>query len=310
MNVWRINLKTGGETPRKFCLDNSIVAVGWPVDDNNSPLTWDKYYDLAMEHYYNQGDRSWWPAVNALKNRMNVDDLVWTRDIQGVYYLGQITSDWRYEYESPFKKADMINVRSCKWLKTGTVEAIPGKVVNSFIPARTVQKVASETVCIYSMYLFNKLSKTNTYEITNLENSDFFSLLSSDDCEDILGLYLQKEKGYLLVPSSCKSYTMNYEYELRHKDTGDKAIVQVKNGWVDLHTDDFSNINSTVFLFTTKGQYLGDRKDNIQFIDPIEMENFVFNNLDIMPDKIRNWTEILTEIEKKRKRPVPNRVGG
>ncbi|MCB9447137.1 MAG: hypothetical protein H6585_02185 [Flavobacteriales bacterium] len=306
MNVWRINLKTGGETPRKFCLENGIVAVGWPVDDNSAPLTWERYYDLAMEHYYNQGDRSWWPAVNALKNRMQIDDLVWTRDIQGVYYIGHITSDWRYEYESHFKKADMVNVRSCNWIKVGTVEAIPGKVVNSFIPARTVQKVADEQVRIYSMFIFNKLTSTDTYKIKELENPDIFSLLSSDDCEDILGLYLQKEKGYLLVPSSCKSDTMNYEYELRQKDTGDKAVVQVKNGWVDLHTDDYSNINSTVFLLTTKGQYLGDQQDNIHFVNPTEMEEFVFANIDILPDKIRNWTEILTEL-KNRTRPVPNK---
>ncbi|GIV29836.1 MAG: hypothetical protein KatS3mg028_0902 [Bacteroidia bacterium] len=306
MNVWRINLKTGGETPRKFCLENGIVAVGWPVDDNGGPLTWERYYDLAMEHYYNQGDRSWWPAVNALKNRMQIDDLVWTRDIQGVYYLGRITSDWRYEYESHFKKADMVNVRTCNWIKVGTVEAIPGKVVDSFIPARTVQKVADEQVKIYSMFLFNKLTSTDTYEIKELENPDIFSLLSSDDCEDILGLYLQKEKGYLLVPSSCKSDTMNYEYELRQKDTGEKAVAQVKNGWVDLHTDDYSNINSTVFLLTTKGQYLGDKQDNIHFVNPMDMEEFVFANIDILPDKIRNWTEILNEL-KNRKRQVPNK---
>jgi len=307
MNVWRINLKTAGETPRQFCLKRNIVGVGWPVKDQDRNLTWNEYYDLAMEQYYNRPDRDngWRPAVNALKERMNVNDLIWTRDIQGVYYLGKIESDWRYEFADEFKVADMVNIRTCQWFKAGTVEAIPGKVVNSFIPARTVQKIADEQVRIYSMYLFNKLTDTESYEIKELESPDIFSLLSSDDCEDILGLYLQKEKGYLLVPSSCKSDTMNYEYELRHKDTGDKAVVQVKNGWVDLHTDDYSNINSTVFLMTTKGQYLGNQQDNIHFVDPTEMEKFVFANIDILPDKIRNWTEIFTEL-KNEKRPELN----
>ncbi len=179
MNVWRINLKTGGEAPRKFCLKNGIVAVGWPVEDNGEPLTCERYYDLAMDCYYHQGDKGWWPAVNALKNRIKINDLVWTRDIQGVYYLGQITSDWRYEYKNHFKKADMVNVRPCNWFKVGTVEAIPGKVANSFIPARTVQMLKDEQVRIYSMFLFNKLTNSETYKINKLKNPDIFSLLSS-----------------------------------------------------------------------------------------------------------------------------------
>ncbi len=92
---------------------------------------------------------------------------------------------------------------------------------------------------------------------------------------------------------------MNYEYELLHKDTGNKAVVQVKNGYNMLTTDEFSNIESTVYLFTTRGGYKGNKRDNIHFVDPRQMEDFVFNNLEIMPEKIRNWTEILKEIKEK-----------
>ncbi len=299
MNIWRINLKTAGESPRKFCLERNIVGVGWPVDDQAKPLTWQEYYDLARELYYNrtERDKGWWSAVNALKDGMCVGDLIWTRDKQGVYYVGRITSDWRYESFEDFKTADVVNVRTCEWYKAGTVEAIPGKVVNSFIPPRTVQRIADEQVRIYSMYLFNKLANTETYEIEELKSPDIFSLLSSEDCEDILGLYLQKEKGYLLIPSSCKSATMNYEYELIHHKTGEKAVVQVKNGREDLCTDDFSNINSRVFLWTTKGKYLGDLHSAIHCLEPRVMEEFVFANVDILPNKIRNWTEIWAELQ-------------
>jgi len=303
MNVWRINLKPGaasGIDPRQLCLQKGIVGVGWQIDYNNEPISWETYETEATKIYYEKGDKSWWPAINAIHNRIKQDDLIWTRDWQGIYYVGRITSDWYYDTHKDCEQADMINVRKCDWQKIGTVEAVPGKIVNSFIPARTVQRVMGNTIEIFSKYTFNKVSGNDIYKINLPENSNIFSLLSSDDCEDILGLYLQLKEDYLIVPSSCKSDTMNYEYELRHKDTGDKAVVQVKNGQVDLHTDDFCNINSIVFLLTTKGQYLGERHENIHFVDPTKMENFVYDNLDIMPDKIRNWTEILTEIKKEK----------
>lgn len=70
---------------------------------------------------------------------MEIGELCWTRD-HGKYYLGQITSDWRYENTQENRDADVVNVRSCTWHKIGIVDVVPGKVVNSF-RGRTVQKV-------------------------------------------------------------------------------------------------------------------------------------------------------------------------
>ncbi len=301
MNVWRINLKTAGEDPRIFCLNSHIVGVGWQVDNHNSSLDWIEYKKLGEKQYKDKGSKGWWPALNGIKNRIQINDLVWTRDKQGVYYLGKITSEWRYELGNNFKKADVVNVRSCQWIKVGTVQFVPGKVVNSFIPRRTLQKIADETIRLYSKYLFNKLDGSNFYELNKTDKFDIFSLISSDGCEDILGLYLQLKKGYIIIPSSCKSDTTNYEYELLNKKTKEKAVVQVKNGDVNLNTTDFSNINSTIFLFTTKGKYFG-KKENIHFIDPKQMENFIFSNLKMMPSKIQNWVSIYSELKK----PVAN----
>ena len=118
MNIWRINLKSDGVNPREFCLKRNIVGVGWPVDHTNNTLVWKEYYELAMETYYNQPerDKGWWPALNAMKNRMVIGDLVWTRDTKGEYYLGRITSDWRYDTSGEYRDADMVNIRSCEWL--------------------------------------------------------------------------------------------------------------------------------------------------------------------------------------------------
>jgi len=295
MNVWRINLKpsaAAGIDPRRLCLDKGIVGVGWQIDWQSEPVLWVDYERKAIEIYYNNGDKSWWPALNAIYNRIKTDDLIWTRDWQGIYYVGRIESDWHYETTPDFAQADIVNVRKCDWQKIGTIESAPGKLVNSFIPARTVQAVNDETVLLFSKILYNKKIGTTFYDIESLTGKDIYSLLSSSDCEDAIALYLQVEKGYMVIPSSCKSDTMTYEYELKHRETGRKAVVQVKNGYVDLSSDDYSGIESEIYLFTTKGNYRGLPKSNIHFIDTKTITDFMYQNLSLLPDRMKLWVSL------------------
>ena len=140
MNIWRINLKPGaaaGIDPRQLCLKKGIVGVGWQIDYENEPISWDTYEKEATKKYYDTGDKSWWPAINAIHNRIKQNDLIWTRDWQGIYYIGRIISDWYYDTSKDCEQADMINVRKCDWRKVGTIGAVPGKIVNSFIEVST-----------------------------------------------------------------------------------------------------------------------------------------------------------------------------
>ena len=300
MNIWRINLKSSGTNPHEFCLTRDIVGIGWPVQDLGKNLIWEEYIKLAeQEKYFNDPSKkkAWKAAINALKQRMKTYDLVWTRDRQGVYYIGQVTGEWYYQASEENKIARMVNLRPCRWFKVGPVDSVPGKIVNSFIPNRTLQRIKSEQITLYSKYVFNKLSHSNYYELMSDFKSDIYSLISSEDCEDIIGIYLQKELDYLFIPSSCKSDTMNYEYELIQKHTGEKAVAQIKNGIIDLDTKNFSNIDAKVFLFSTKGKYCGEKFDNIEFIDSNQMKDFIASNIKIMPGKIRNWLKILDELK-------------
>lgn len=293
MNIWRINLKSASRNkvnPRRFCLDNNIVGVGWRINEETKSFTWAEYYSIAQKLY---NDNSWKTALNAIKNRMKINDLVWTRDEQNNYYLGRITGNWKYQAQKENLEADIVNIRECDWVKIGTINSVPGKLINSFIPARTVQKVNDISVKIYSQSVYNELKNKEIYKLEEVEVNDIFSLLSSDDCEDLIGVYLQLEKNYLLIPSSCKNDTMNYEFELKHKKSGRSAVVQVKNGYVNLNSEDYNNIDAEVFLFTTKGQYLGKRKDNIHLIEPGKILEFIEKNENILPYKIQFWIKKL-----------------
>ncbi len=120
-----------------------------------------------------------------------------------------------------------------------------------------------------------------------------FSLISSEDCEDIIGIFLQ-EKGYRMIPSSCKADTSAYEFVLKHVRTGHTAIVQVKQGYVDLNIDDYSDLQSEVYLFTTHGEYIGETSQNVHCIDPVEIKTFVASMRNIMSDRLVTWIEILS----------------
>ena len=294
--VWRINIKTAaseGVDPRIFCIKNNILGIGWQVDYDGE-INWDIYNNLATEEYYNQGDNGWWPAINAIKNRMKINDLCWTRDWNGVYYLGQIVSDWSYIRDKANCEADVVNVRKCNWVKVGAVDAVPGKIVNSFIPPRVVQAVQGESVLLYSQYLYNALSSQQHYNLPSI-TVDLFELISSEDCEDLVGIYLQ-DQGYRVIPSSCKDDTASYEFVLKNSKTGDSAVTQVKQGHVNLRTDNYETFTGNVYLFTSHGNYIGKSLKNVFTISPEDLKVFAFENRHTLSDRLKTWISIIEEL--------------
>ena len=290
-SVWRVNIKTAsqkGVNPREFCLKNNIVGIGWQIPQVGN-ISWDDYINQAKEKYKSNG-RSFTAAIGALKHRMKVGDLCWTRNTNGDYYLGRITSDWRYDASPSNRAADVVNIRSCDWKKLGTVDVVPGKVVNSYISRSTVQRVTGMGVLRYSQYIANTVFEANLYT-PKYEGEAFFSLISSDDCEDIVALYMQKELGFFVIPSSCKPSTASYEYVLKHSVTGEKAVAQVKRGNVNLNRDNYAGLNCRTYLLTTEGDYKGAEAENVVCLNSKELEMFARNNRAIMSDRVQNWLD-------------------
>ena len=297
MRIWRLNISPASESgvdPRRLCIENNILGVGWPVDDD-APLDWNTYYRLGCETYYNQGDNGWWPAVNAIRYRMEVNDLCWTRDWSGNYYIGKIEGCWEYRSTDDHRRADIVNVRPCRWFPVGGVDSVPGKVLNSFRASRTIQIVDDETVVLYSKWKHNQISQENVYDLRNVGKRDIFSLISTDDCEDIVGIYLQQELGYRLIPSTCKRDTAHTEFVLRKAEG--KAHVQVKQGYVDLDMDEFNDRDPCDpcqwFLFTTHGRYTGVGGGHVQCLDPDKMRDFVLNNRRLMSSRVQAFIDFL-----------------
>ncbi|MCT1363751.1 MULTISPECIES: GAF domain-containing protein [unclassified Microbacterium] len=41
--------------------------------------------------------------------------LVWTRDVDGLFWLGRLTGPWRYDDDPAAVAADLVHVRACTW---------------------------------------------------------------------------------------------------------------------------------------------------------------------------------------------------
>ena len=297
MNIWRMNIKTDAEEgidPSKFCIRRNILGVGWQVNEDVL-IDWDAYYAEGKKKYYEKGDRGWWPAVNAIRNRMAFDDLCWTRDGDGNYYIGKIVGEWKYCSDVDFRRADVVNVRPCKWFPTGGVDSVPGKVLNSFRAPRTVQAVYDETVSFYSKLIYNKLSEKDAYDLSSQDDLDLFALIGPEDCEDIVAIFLQEKFGYRLIPSSCKLDTKMTEFVLRKPDG--KAHVQVKQGAVDIHLDEFAHDPCDPcewFLFTTNGRYVGRGHDHLHCLDPSNTRDFALANRELMPSRVQTFIDFIS----------------
>jgi hypothetical protein len=58
---------------------------------------------------------------------------VWTRDVDGLTYLGRIAGPWAYDPEEDAAAADLVHVRRCEWLAEPIDQAqVPGGVRATF----------------------------------------------------------------------------------------------------------------------------------------------------------------------------------
>ena len=295
-SIWRLHIKTAakeGVDPFEFCIKKKILGLGWQVSasDENESLDWDSYYQLAEELHGR--DRSWRPAVNAIHDRMKVDDLCWSResrDSKANYYLGRVLSDWKYKATPKHRDADVVNIRDCDWkkIKPGSV---PGAIVSSFIPSRTLQQIHHEKG--YSKFLWNKITGENFYPIEEV-SLDIFGMLNYEETEDLLFLYLQK-KGWYVVPNSRKGNTLKYEFSIVNPETGEQGATQVKTGAGNSLNAEKYDEDGRVFLFQSEENYEGKTPKNVVLVQRKELLSFLENSTKWLPEWLQNKMEMVQE---------------
>lgn len=294
MAVYRIHIRPKGglANPKvsfKYCLEKKVLGLGWPVETDNISITWAEFLELAKDRYSQKS----LTRVKYLKNNLKENDLIWTRDTNGEYYLAKSNSSWEYFSSSDALDADILNVVRCNILKVPSIDDVPGKVIACFRPTRAIQSIKDKTTTNYSKYLWNKLSETEAYTDIDHEFTNVFSFLDADETEDIIFIYLQTQ-GWIVIPNSRKADTMSYEFFLINRETKAKAIVQVKTGHTSLDPEEkkWTDRTEEVFLFQSNGKYENKSSGKIQCISPTLIEDFMRNNKSLLPASILHWLEL------------------
>jgi hypothetical protein len=299
MTTWKLNIipaSDPGADPRQLCIhDEKIVGIGWPVYTTRETLTSKQYLKQARTEYA-KGKSNMPAAINAIVERMNIDDLVWTRDWQNNYFLGRVTGSWRYEKGEKWKSNNIHNARDCEWHYIGTEDKVPWAIVRQFSRGTLAQLgEATKRMTAFSQATYNEITKSNHYELKKLSRADLLDYIGAEGCEDIVALYLQVEHKYHLLPSSCKATTKHIEFVLLHP-SGKKAVVQVKSGNVRLDADDYAQMGGNeAFLFTTSGKYKNEGLKGVTCLSKDDLLDFILEHPKIQSGEMNTWLSFLND---------------
>lgn len=295
--VWRLNVKTSpcDGISRKdvfeFCQKNSILGIGW-----GGVETTDDYWELKNEvvKVY-PGDKGALKGINAIK-QMEVNDLIYTR-FEAKYYICQVKRKW--VDRAPIEGSDCYDIYNyvhVDWAELGTEANVPGKVINSFGPSATVQRVS----CVepISKLLWNDFTQSEfKYPTTPITIDDFWQSLSSEDLECLVLLYLQS-KGYYIYSTTLKRSTAKIECEMVKSDGSHRCFPQVKRE-VTLQGQNYEDLlehqDDKVYLFTTSQNYEKSNNSQIEYLRKDELEGFIRKNKKLLPAPVLNWVKICNE---------------
>lgn len=316
-NIWRLHTKTNGENIAEYCIENKVIALGWSLCDShieehvkkNSIMNKEEIikkrnniktfadYKKIIDDYKIYGDKVN-DNIKRLANNINKNDLIWLKN-NGIFYLGRVAEESSYSFKIDVftKSNDATNqYTDIHWYEIGDLSEVPGSLSNKFIKGSTLQRIHDNSIKVFSKLIYNEKNGDNIYNDIkfDVENDSFFSLLSSEDVEDLLALWLFRKFGYITIPSTSKKTTELYEYVMIDPKTGKKIFTQVKQGSTNIDANNYKNLDSEVWLLTTEGKVQNEGiSPEIKVADPNEIKTFALSedNYNLFSQKIKNWIE-------------------
>ena len=294
--VYRIHIRPESavtQNPFDFCKKNNILGIGWRLDEKNlekfkEESNFENYKKLVLEQY--NKDNGLKKVINCY-SEIEEDDLIWARDRDNIFYICRVTNKWQYSYEHANDVNDIFSYFPVEYVRVGTIEKVTGKVVNSFRPNATLQRIHGKSIFEMTKKIYNRKLGNKSYRVEEIE--DFLNFLLAEDVEEIISLYLQLEKNYLIYTSTNKIDTAKYEFVMTSKDGKEKCYTQVKTGNEILVPEDYVNLtenNNKVYLFTLGG-YKGKDIDNVVCLTKDEILDFILKNKEILPSRIKYWID-------------------
>ncbi|CYU66846.1 Uncharacterised protein [Streptococcus suis] len=293
--VARINLKTGTEFRNElidFCLksDEQFLAIGWSrIYGENKSLTFYEYYDRIRQESSKVNT-----VLNIFKDAV-LDDLFWTRDLDGNYWICRVTGPVVMKRDHRLDYGALLPVKA---FKVGT--QVPGQIKAAFNRANagTAQRIRESVILEYSKAVYNELSNENYYEISHLEGN-LLDNLPDFDLEELVIAFIQIKYNYYVLSNSIarKSTTIKVECEFlsRNTDQPKKAIVQVKGKKATpldaLQFADFLQDGYEVFLHAPT-IVNSENLNNLIVITPGELLEFYHQYKAVLPASITQWEKL------------------
>lgn len=196
--MWIVRSQGGNLLP--LWLENKIIAIGWCPSTSFENLKKEEIKKILLKDCA-QNIKSvpiWASICDNFVNKMKKEDYVLTYDSASrVYYLGQITGD--YKYNSTFKDS---HTRAVKWFdKTISRDLLSNETKNSLGASQTIFRITTEqTNEILNLFEGKNVKERNEAEIIEdniqfsndlLENAkenlkDSINSLSPDDMEELV----------------------------------------------------------------------------------------------------------------------------
>lgn len=294
MELYRMHLKTDVETIVQrqkmidFCLQNQCLAIGWSfLYKNHDIRSMDDLVKAAKEHHVRT------PAAISTFRTIKIDDLIWTRDLDGNGYLCRVKAEAK-PYED--QQLDIGCILEVEMIKIGT--NIPGRVISSFAISRTIQRVCDDKIILYSQLLYN-LKTGSSYYNTEQNDLDLFGLLHPLDVEELVCCYVQFKYDAFLSKNSIarQDTTMKIEGEFYPRVPTPKynsIVLQVKTGASYVPVQQYRSYteeNKLVVLFFECENY--DMKiPGIDCLTKQELLDFAYQTQDRLPPVLEAAIEI------------------
>lgn len=300
--VYRLHLKTAGDRAQviDYCLSNNVIGLGWGMQWSEgaypAPTTFSEWRKYASQMWPKKRTWEFWPVIWMHDAPMN--SLVWTRDLEGIYYLGRVVGDWRYADTQLNRDLDLTSVRDVEYVRVGSEGDVPGAVVRSYSNrGRAFQHVSDESAAWYSAYLFSELAKTEPPDWRPSLSDVVDSLLGPFDVQDLVASYLQVRQGYVALPARGTDNTLSYEYVLRHPDDGHLAVAQVKTGGQHVETDSLPTDQPGLrcFIFSPRALYPSHIPESVVAIDPEDVLDFVRQQPNALPPVVERWARLASD---------------
>lgn len=293
--VARLHLKTNTchrQEMVDFCLNNSeqYVAIGWSrLSEGITSDDFREYYNRIKQE---NGKAN--PAINIFRNA-KVDDLLWTRDLNGNYWICKVKSPVKVVCDKRMDIGSLISVEAYNFGMQ-----VPGQIKASFtrINGGTAGYIRDEIIIEYSKLVFNQLSQSNYYQVIPYVGG-LLDNLPDFDLEELVISYLQVKENYYVLSNSIakKSTTIKIECEMMSRDVENprKAVVQVKGKKArELDALDFKQYveeGYIVYLHAPKISNLDQLKNVVRIYDSTLLD-FYEKNKPILPASITQWEDL------------------